>query len=176
MTKKRTPQLLAELKTLAGQAESNLYRRIGLAREVMADLDWIATVHGGSDLKAADALQTEYFRDLGGYVSLGKLMLMHEKVDQAEWVDVKYDVAAVEVLYDDRTRETRETGTRTSWKALAEERGAKVEELQHQVSKLLEANATLREENTELRAKVARMEGRMEEISRHVSIPVYAQR
>lgn len=170
MKKRRTAQLLDELKKLAGQAESNLYRRIGLACEVMSDLEWIATAHGGSDLKAADALQSEYFRDLGGYVSLGKLILMYQKIERQEWEEVKYDVAAVEVMYDDRTKEAKETGTRTSWKKVAEERAAKVAELERQVSQLLEANGKLREENTELRAKVARMEGRMEEAERRTQL------
>lgn len=161
--KKRTTQLLAELRTLASQATDNLYRRIGLAAEVMGDLDWIASVHGGSDLKAADALQDEYFRDLGGYVSLGKLLAMYRKITQPQWAEVKYDVAAVEVLYDEQTTETHERGERTSWKKVAEERAGKIEDLERQVKQLIEANGTLHEEVTELRAKCARLEGRLEE-------------
>lgn len=161
--KKRTTQLLAELRTLAQAAEKNLYQRIGLAREVLQDVDWIASVHGGSDLKAADALQDEYFRDLGGYVSLGKLMSMYRHVTREQWEELRYDVAAVEVVYDDATRETHEKGERTSWKKVAEERGQRVSELEKQVTQLLEANGQLREENTELRARVARLEGRLEE-------------
>lgn len=166
MAKKRTTQLLAELRSLAGQAVANLYRRIGLAAEVMGDLDWIATVHGGSDLKAADALQDEYFRDLGGYVSLGKLIAMWRHVSESEWKECRYDVAAVEVIYDSTTRETHEKGERTSWKKVAEERGQKIDDLERQVTQLLESNGKLREENTELRAKVARLEGRIEEMDR----------
>lgn len=163
MTKRPTTQLLAELKKLADAAEQNLYRRIGLAAQVLRDLDWIATVHGGSDLKARDALQSEYFRDLGGYVSLGKLIDMREKVNKEQWEECRYDVAAVEVIYDDMAREPREKGERTDWRKLAGERAEKIEELERQVSQLLEANGKLREENTELRARVARMEGRLEE-------------
>ncbi len=162
--KRRTSQLLSELKTLAHEAEANLYKRISLAADVMSDMDWIAKVHDGSDLKAADALQSEYFRDLGGYVSLGKLIAMYQNVAQDEWQEVGYDVAAVEVIYDGQTRETHEKGERTSWKKIAEERGQKVEELEKQVAQLLAANARLTEENVELRAKVARRDGRLEQI------------
>jgi hypothetical protein len=164
--KKRTTQLLAELKTLARQAEANLYTRIGYACEVMADLDWIATVHGGSDLKASDALQDEYFRDLGGFISLGKLMAMYRKVEKQRWEEVKFDVAAVEVIYDDSNPDQVEKGKRTSWKKVAEERKAKIEELERQIKTLVEANGQLREEVTELRAKAARLEGRIEEMDR----------
>jgi hypothetical protein len=170
MAKKRTSQLLAELAVLARAAEKNLYQRIGLAAEVLHDLDWIASVHGGSDLQAADALQDEYFRDLGGYVSLGKLILMYSKITAAEWETVKFDVAAVEVLYDDLSREAHEKGERTSWKKVAEERGVKLDDLQKQVSLLLEANGKLREENIELRAKVSRLEGRIEEMDRRTLV------
>ena len=170
--KKRTTQLLAELKILAKDAVSNLYKRIGLAAEVMADLDWIADIYGGSDLKAADALQDEYFRDLGGFISLGKLIAMYKEVEKTQWEEVRYDVAAVEVIYDGLGRETHERGERTSWKKIAEERGAKIEELERQVTQLLDANGKLREEATELRAKHARMEGRMEEIERRDGLGV----
>lgn len=86
--KKRTTQLLAELRTLSAESTKNLYRRIELAATVMEDLDWIASTHGGSDLKAADALRDEYFRDLGGYVSLGKLIAMYKGFSPSEWEDV----------------------------------------------------------------------------------------
>jgi len=103
--KKRTTQLLAELKTLAKSAAENLYRRIGLAAEVLKDLDWIATIHGGSDMRAMDALQDEYFSELGGFISLGKLILMQEKIAEEEWKSVKYDVSAVEIMYDEAIRQ-----------------------------------------------------------------------
>jgi hypothetical protein len=161
--KKRTTQLLAELKTLSSSAVQNLYRRIELAAQVMGDVDWIASVHGGSDLKAADALQDQYFRDLGGYVSLGKLIAMHKDVSKDQWEEAKYDVAAVEVIYDAESREVRETGQRTSWKKMAEERGAKLEDLERQIAPLLAANEQLREENAKLRNELARFEGRLEQ-------------
>jgi hypothetical protein len=171
MTKKRTSQLLAELKTLAAIAVKNLYQRIGLAAEVMGDLDWIAMIHGGSDLKAADALQDEYFRDLGGYVSLGKLILMYQKVDQTQWEEARYDVAAVEVIYDGLTRETHEKGERTSWKKVAEERGERLEDVERsvkQIEEVAEVRKTeverLREEVERLKAENANLRGRIEEL------------
>ena len=161
-----TKSCLSELKRLVKDAKTNLYRRIELAATVLVDLDWIAKEHGGSELKAHDALQAEFFPDLGGYLSLGKLVQMFRKVAKSQWEECRYDIAAVEVVYDDQRQQTttEEKGTRTAWKALAAERAEEVDRLKAQVSQLMEANAKLREENTELRAKVARLEGAMDEL------------
>lgn len=167
--KKRTTQLLAELKTLAREAADNLYRRIELAAQVMRDLDWIAQTHGGSDLKAMDALQDEYFRDLGGFISLGKLILMYDNIAESQWQDCRYDVAAVEVEFDNLTREeteTKEQGKKTAWKPIALERADEIDRLKKQIDQLVQANSELRDENTELRSDVARLEGRIEEMDR----------
>lgn len=161
-----TKTCLSELKRLVKDAKANLYRRIELASSVLNDLDWIAKEHGGSELKAHDALQSEFFPDLGGYLSLGKLVQMYRNVNKSQWAECRYDVAAVEVVYDEQRQKTtsEEKGTRTSWKALAAERADEIDRLKAQVAQLMEANGTLREENTELRASVARLEGAMEEL------------
>lgn len=171
--KKRTTQLLAELRTLAGQASENLYRRIELAATVLSDLDWIANIHGGSDLKAQDALQDEYFADLGGYVTLGKLVLMFQKLPRDEWESCRWNVAAIEVLYDAQIRETSERGERTSWKAVAEERGKQLETVRRDLDGVHELSERQRSELDELRAKVqdltienANLRGRLEQLEK----------
>lgn len=133
-----TKQALGELKTLVKSAKENLYRRIALAREVLGDLDWIATVHGGSDLRAQDALQSEFFPDLAGYVSLGKLILMQQHVPVETWQECRYDIAAVEVLYDQqRAADAGEPKpARPSWKTIAEERAARISELERELSRM----------------------------------------
>jgi len=164
-----TKKALLELKQLANKAADTLYRRIELSVQVLGDMDWIAQVHGGSDLKAQDALQSQFFRDLGGFISLGKLCAMFRHVPKSKWNELRYDVAAVEVVYDDAAmNETTqgERGKRTAWKALAEERAKKIAELEAQIKQLLEANGKLREEATESKARAARLEGRIEEIER----------
>lgn len=172
MVKKRTSQLLAELKKLTDSAVDNLYRRIEIAATVMEDLDWIAQVHGGSDLKAADALKKDFFPDLDGFITLPKLIEMYKKIEREEWEACHYNVRAVEVIYEDRHWAKKEKGQRTAWKKLAEERGMRIAELEkriteleEQIKQLLESNSQLRKENTELRAQVAHKEGRIEEMS-----------
>lgn len=162
-----TKSCLSELKRLVKDAKANLYRRIELAATVLADLDWIAREHGGSELKAHDALQAEFFPDLGGYLSLGKLVQMFRTVAKSQWEECRYDIAAVEVVYDDQRRQqttVEEKGTRTSWKALAAERAEEVDRLKAQVSQLMEANGKLRADNSELQSQVARLEGAMDEL------------
>jgi len=162
----KTGKCLTELKSLVKAAKDNLYRRIELAAAVLSDLDWIAQVHGGSDLKAQDALQAEFFPDLNGYLSLGKLVAMYRHVEKSRWEEVRYDISAVEVLYDDSRSQTttEEKGQRTAWKAIAKDRLDEIERLKAQVGELTAAMQKLREENKSLVAQVARLEGRMEEM------------
>ena len=158
---------LAELKSLTKAAKNNLYRRVELAAQILADLDWIAREHAGSEIKAHDALQSEFFPDLGGYLSLGKLIQMYHRIGRDRWEEVRYDVAAVEVMYDDQRTETAtdEKGRRTSWKTIAMERAEDIEQLNVRVlqlarenAELRRQNAELRQENTELQAKVTRIQ------------------
>jgi len=154
-----TKKALTELKDLAKQAGTNIYRRLELAVQVLDDLDWIAAEHGGSDLKAQDAVETEFFPDLHGYVSLGKLIAMFRRVSRAQWAEVRFDIAAVEVLYDAQGDEDeRAAAKRTAWKVVAEERGEKLAEIEH-------ALATVQADATKASTEVERLRGRIEQLS-----------
>jgi len=154
-----TKQALAELKKLAASAADNLYRRIELAATVMQDLDWIASVHDGSDLKAQDALQSEFFKDLGGYVTLGKLIAMYRHVPATDWKECRYDVAAVEVLYDQQAApDQKETRNRKAWKAAAEELEQKLDVAERRVASLQTKVDELTLENGRLRGRVEQLE------------------
>lgn len=154
-----TKQALAELKKLAKDAAVVLYRRIELAALVLSDLDWIARTHDGSDLKAQDALQGEFFRDLSGYVTLGKLLAMYRHIPEDQWRGCRYDVAAVEVLYDDQAEpDQAERGKRTAWKALAEERGEALHEAEAELVRLRKQVAELKTENERLRGRIEQLE------------------
>ena len=159
-----TKKNIAELKQLVGQVKQNLYRRIELAAAVLADMDWIAFEHGGSDLKAHDALKSEFFPDLGGYLSLGKMIQMYRHVEREEWERLHYDVSAVEVVYD-MSREVDPVRKSTvKWKQVAGEREEEIKRLKEQLAQSLDANSQLREEASALRTKLHRLEGAMEEL------------
>ena len=172
MSKRRTGQILAQLKQLADEAKENLYTRIGLAIEVLQDLDWIALVHEGSIDVARQALEDEYFRDLGGYVTLGKLMQMYQTIPREEWDACRHNIAAIEVIFDGKETKPEPLNRQNwkkayddlleayeelqqelaNWKQVAEERGVKIQELQEQI--------------TNLQTSSARLEGRVEELSK----------
>ena len=155
-----TKEALAELKALVKQTREMLYRRIALADQVLTDLDWIAQVHGGSDLKAQDALESEFFPDLGGYVTLGKLRMMFRDVPKKTWAALKYRIQAVEIEYDNMAQpEKHETTKRTAWKQIAEERGDKLEQAERRV-------AALTTRVSELEAERGRLLGRIEQLEK----------
>lgn len=162
MTKRRTTQRLAQLKNLADQAAENLYERIKLASEVLEDLDWIAECFGGSDLKAMDTLQADYFRDLGGFITMGELIRMYKTLPKHVWEECRYNVAAVQVEYKNRTQpestNEKKGGGRPKWKEIAEEAQQRIETLERQVEQLLEANQSLRAERDEWRQKAEELE------------------
>lgn len=160
-----TKSCLAELKRLVKVAKANLYRRVELVATVLADMDWIAREHGGSELQAHDSLQSEFFPDLGGYLSLGKLVQMFRSVEKAQWASYGYDVAAVEVIYDEQRRTTtkEEKGARTSWKTLAVERAERIVQLEATIVRLTATNDQLHAENAELRIRIATLEGAISE-------------
>jgi len=167
--KKRTAQLLAQLKTLAASAKDNLYKRIGIASQVIDDVERVATEHGGDVDKAYDSLQENFFCELGGGIfDLSEVIEAYRNTSEDLWKQNRYNIALVVKTYRKQLQSTmpEEKGERTSWKKVAAERLQRVEQLEKQVAQLLETNGKLREENTELRAKVSRMEGRIEEMER----------
>lgn len=90
---KTTPTLLAELKVLSGQAGENAFHRIELAKEVLSDNDWIATVHGGNETTARVALEAEFFGDLCGSTDLCQLLeILREFPRKEQWAERKYNL------------------------------------------------------------------------------------
>ena len=172
-----TKQCLMELKKLAATTRENIYRRVELAATVLGDLDWIAVEHGGDEFKAHDAVQNEFFPDLDGYVSLGKLIDTYQNFPKPKWEEYRFNVAAVVAAYDEQRSpgEERAATTRIAWKQVAEER---TEELARTKAKLgvmedLSTRQTaeltaLREENARLRGETERLRGRIEELERIV--------
>lgn len=171
--KRRTTQLLAELRTLAKEARENLYRRVGLAAQVMADLDWIAAVHGGSDIKAAEALRDEYFHDIGGYITLGKLIQIHAKMPREEWDALRCNIAAIEVEYDRQYGPQPTKRESTHWKPIAEEQEQRADKAEAELSgsrELLDRQRTeldgLRDRVRQLELENERLKGRIEQLER----------
>jgi len=171
-----TKKALAELKILAKSAADTLYRRIELSAQVLQDLDWIAREYGGSDLKAQDALQSEFFKELGGFIKLGTLIAMFRHVPKKKWIEVRYDIAAVEVIYHGLDKPSEGTKVpRHNWQeeakvaqqelmklkdaaTRADERyQAATEKIESDQETLLRRNAELQQENGLLRIANAQL-------------------
>lgn len=172
-----TTQRLAELKSLANQAKTNLFRRIQLAAEVLADADWIGRVHDGSDTKAQDVIQDEYFSELSEYLTLGTLLAIYRAFpDEAVWGKYKYNLAAMELLYQEQVKssdEQKPAATRMHWKTEAAKLADQlktVEADKRMASDLSERQAseleTLRQRVQQLERENAGLLGRIEELER----------
>jgi hypothetical protein len=170
---KTATQLEAELRKLTGDGETILYRRIELAATLGKDDSWLANHDGSLDV-AQDYLQVKYFADLKGFIGLSTLVAMFETVPKAEWEKYKFDLAAIETIYLEKTASTEKTPRdRVSWKASAEEATEKLSLASAQLAtskRLEDAQATeltgLRKENEELRHDVAVLTGRIKELER----------
>lgn len=163
----RTSQLLAELKTLANAARDNIYTRISIASQVLADTDWIATVHGGDEIKARDALQHEFFHELGGSYTLGTLIEIFKTFDEPTWKERRYNLQTMRALWEEQREVEGESVQRKRVK-LAEYELAmkKVDESQQMISMLQEQLARANETVDDLREQNAVLRGRIEELER----------
>ena len=168
-------QILAELKRLATDARDNIYRRAELAALALDNQDWIVREYDGCERKARDALSLEYFPDLDGYVSLGKIVEVWRNFPKARWAEYRYNVAAVVAAYNKEHTaiDRHEKGTRTNWKSVAEARGLDLEHAQDTVKSLracadqqLSEIEQLRQQIVELERENARLRGRIEELEK----------
>ncbi len=173
--KTETKKALIRMKELRDAATHGIYERVKLASGVLADLDWIAETHAGDQEKAADAVNGEYFPDLGGYLHIAKLVAIYKMFPaESQWKEYHYNLSAMEGLYDDqRERETKDTPERPRYKKVAEELEQKLEHVEFQArrnSELLEAREReLREAQARIRQleqEVALLRGKLEAYER----------
>jgi nitrogen fixation-related uncharacterized protein len=165
---KETRQKMLRLRELRDQAGSTLYERIKLAYECLQDPDFVEEIHGGKMDRAEDAIASEYFPDLVGpavaRIDFAKMLAIYRQFsDEQTWKDHKYNLIAMEILYDEkRKREKKDTSppqtrwavTRKQWDDLESEKKA----LERQVKKKTDAISAKDEQIEGLRAKVQELE------------------
>ena len=164
-----TAKNLAELKQLRDVATRNIFRRIQLAEDVLSDLKWIAATHQGDDGAAQDAIQSEFFPDLGGFINLGRLReVLRAFPTEATWKEYRYDLRAmVELLHQQENEEgIEERANRTSYKKLAGELEQRAKTAERAASTSQEALVTAQQRISDLETEVARCHGRIEELTR----------
>lgn len=99
----RTSALVAQLKEMASQAGEALFRRAGLAMEVLSDREWIAAPpFNGSRGLAEDTLAADCFPDAslipGGFAKI--LILRRFFPDVAKWREHKFNVVKLWIEYE----------------------------------------------------------------------------
>ena len=169
-----TTQKLAELKRLIKAAEANIYRRIELATEVLHDVEWIAATHDGNEDLAIEALESDYFPDLAGFIPLGRLRQLYKAYAKKVWAEYRFNLRAMETLYH-RDHETVESENRPrkSYKAEVDDLQGKLKDEERRrivaddIAKIKERECgELTSEVDTLKEKLAHAEGRIEELQR----------
>lgn len=156
-----TKRALLELKRLAAESGKNIYRRVELAVAVLGDVDWIATEHGGSQENAEKAMTSEFFADLRGYVSLGRLRDLHRHVPREKWEELRCDLAAVDAFERESHKPAYGGCPRSpsrSWKEVATEQKSDLEKKQAEILRLRAELARVTQENQRLRRRVEELE------------------
>lgn len=149
--KSETKKLFARLKVLSSAAGTNVYERVSLAAQCMKDHDWIVELHQGDDFKAREALESEFFADLAGYVPLPLLLnILGAFPDESTWREYRYDLKAMQLQYE-ASRAPASTPKIFRQRATLADLQAKDEE----ITRLQKQLKKLRTENEKLKAELA---------------------
>lgn len=152
-TKKR----FIRLKELAADAYSNIYERVKLASEVLKDSDWIIETYDGDSFVAREAVQSEYFADLGGYVKLPTLLNILDMFPTEEtWRHNRYDLRAMEIEYANAQKSNKEpkTGRKTATLAQLQEKDETIARLRASLKAEKEKVRRLEAENKQLKDEI----------------------
>jgi hypothetical protein len=129
---------------LRAAASSNIYRRAKLATELLADMDWIAEQHDGDEFKARDVIESTLFPDLRSFTTLGRLKQLYTAYpDDAQWRLLRYDLAAMEAMYNDEHKPAKVPQQRTNWKQKAAELEEKLHYANAEIARLKDRIAEL---------------------------------
>lgn len=165
---KETRQKLIRLKELRDKAGNLLYERLKLACECLDDADFVGEIHRGDVFRATDAIANEYFPELVepavAKIDFAKMLAIYRQFsDEQVWKDHKYNLIAMEILYDDKKKrekkdaappQTRWAVTRKQWDDLENEKNA----LERQLKKKTEFLSAKDEQIEGLRAKIQELE------------------
>ncbi len=115
-----TTQKIAELTALATDVKTDMYKRVKLAFEILADVDWIEAAHQGKAIRAMDYLHRKGFP----YVSLtvGQLAAIYRKwPEEASWQEYDYDVNLMYDMLRGEKKAKQKQANRISWRTKCEE-------------------------------------------------------
>ena len=160
--KSRTKEILADLKNRMGHAGKAVFERLGLAQELLKDLDWVA--EKGSLSNARDFIQTQYFGDVCLNTNISMLLCLREEFDtEDQWKAYNWNLEAMRAEL--KEREKKNLPTRTYNKAtlkqvedLTEENKSLAVTNQHLIQTLEQEKVAHVSETDRLKARVREME------------------
>ena len=148
---------LRELSRLQSEVGHSLYLRAKYASELLADLQWLDAKHKGDQVKAAEYLEAEYFRDLAGLVDSFGVIQLHNIYrwipDEVKWQDASYNIRTLHNEYCNAhpvEKKDRASGARVS-KAMLEEK-------EEEIRRLVRENAQLREQLEQAKQRISDLE------------------
>lgn len=172
VTSKPTPAIVAtseatkiknQLRDLANKAGETAYKRIGLAAQLMADKEWIASEHAGDSHAAIETIEADFFGDLCGAMPLTRLLKMHEVVSEEDWKKFRYNLQRVAAEHQERVSKQKtppEPPVRVTKEQLEQEKqqadhwrtvaNMKEKEIKKAVSELEQVRRELAEKKTEI--------------------------
>jgi len=148
-------EVLAKLKTLAGQAGKNLHTRLKLCTALLADHQYVLATWG-DDSKALEVIEADCFGDLCGARSLSELLAMYRLFPtEAKWAECKWNLTRLLAEWDETRKQQRR-----------EDRGPRKTEptkaqLLEEIETLKRDNAVLKAQNDELRRFIDRGLGKV---------------
>ena len=163
---------LDKLEELAEAGGLNIFTRVKLAYEVLEDVDFIAE-RFGDEIQAIEEMEKAYFRDLRGYVTLGRLRQLYAAYpDPGVWSGLGYDLAAVEAKYSqEHAVKSSSPASRNDWKKTVRTQDEQLASLRAEIAdlkaakkqlvaenkKLVAANKKLEDENKRLKARLEKL-------------------
>ena len=170
-------KLKNKLRDMANQAGAKAHERIGLARQLLTDKDWIAAEHAGDSHAALETIEADFFGDLCGSVPLARLLKMHEVVQEDDWRRHKFNLQRVASAYQEKIQQTK--GAREPAKRATIEQVQKLEEdVEHfrtvaksketEVKQVTTRVQQLERELAEEKRENAHLRGRVEELERMI--------
>jgi hypothetical protein len=178
--KSETRQNFIRLKELRDQAGNTLFERLRLATACLQDDDFVAEIHRGDIFRAQDAIAGEFFPDMIGpsvaKIDFAKMLSIYREFPEEQfWKDHKYNLIAMEILYDEKRKQAADLEPKRSRRAAtlkeieelegqAKQLGAVIE----QRNKLIESKdrmiEQLRQKIEDLTAENAYLKGRIAEL------------
>lgn len=149
-------QMYAELIRLRNNAGEVLYKRLKIARDLLADREWVQSPEqgGGDEAQAIDRLEEFCFAEVCGALSLSQMLeILREVPQQAAWKANKYNLRAM--YAEMRARRVPAAVLEPQH----QQRGtnAQIEQLKTKIQELMEENKQLRKDKKELQTRLDRI-------------------